>query len=90
MISHLSLNHLSIVENAQGNWEIDDGRGAHMTAPPMNEHHFKLWFYELYGEKLVAAGRYEKVIRYREHMLPLARAIRATTEREELCVRYAS
>ena len=29
-------------------------------------------FYELYGEKLVAAGRYERVIRYREHMLPLA------------------
>lgn len=47
-------------------------------------------FYELYGEKLVAAGRYEKVIRYHEHMLPLARAIQATTEREELCVRYAS
>ena len=47
-------------------------------------------FYELYGEKLVAAGRYEKVIRYHEHMLPLARAIRAETEREEFCVPYAS
>ena len=43
-------------------------------------------FYELYGEKLVAAGRYEKVIRYEEHMLPLAQAIRATAEREERCV----
>ena len=47
-------------------------------------------FYELYGEKLVAAGRYEKVIRYREHMLPLAEAIRASVEREEHCVRSAS
>ena len=47
-------------------------------------------FYELYGEKLVAAGRYDEVIRYREHMLPLARAIRAKVEREELCARYAS
>jgi len=47
-------------------------------------------FYELYGEKLVAAGHYEKVIRYREHMLPLAQAIRARTEREEHCVRSAS
>src|ERR1043165_7577205 len=47
-------------------------------------------FYELYGEKLVAAGRYEKVIRYYEHMLPLAHAIRAKTEREELCAPYAS
>jgi hypothetical protein len=35
----------------------------------------ELRFYELYAEKLVAAGRYEKVIRYREHMLPLAQAI---------------
>jgi len=47
-------------------------------------------FYELYGEKLVAAGRYEKVIRYHEHMLPLAQAIQAKTEREEFCARYAS
>ena len=45
-------------------------------------------FYELYGEKLVAAGRYDKVIRYEEHMLPLAQAIRtrAKEEREERCV----
>jgi hypothetical protein len=50
----------------------------------------ELRFYELYGEKLVAAGRYEKVIRYHEHMLPLAQAIRAKTEREEFCARYAS
>jgi hypothetical protein len=46
-------------------------------------------FYELYGEKLVTAGRYKKVIRYREHMLPLAHAIRAKTEREEFCAPYA-
>lgn len=43
-------------------------------------------FYELYGEKLVAAGRYERVIRYEQHMLPLAQAIRAKAEREERCV----
>lgn len=47
-------------------------------------------FYELYGEKLVAAGRYQEVIRYREHMLPLAAAIRKTIEREEFCAPYAS
>jgi hypothetical protein len=45
-------------------------------------------FYELYGEKLVAAGRYQKVIRYREHMLPLANAIRESGK--ERWVRYAS
>ena len=47
-------------------------------------------FYELYGERLVAAGRYKQVIRYREHMLPLAEAIRENVEREEHWVRSAS
>ena len=46
-------------------------------------------FYEIYGEKLVEAGRYKKVIGYREHMLPLAGAIRKTIEREEFCAPYA-
>lgn len=40
-------------------------------------------FYELYGERLVAAGHYTEVIRYRDHMLPLAEAIRAIAQREE-------
>jgi hypothetical protein len=43
-------------------------------------------FYELYGEKLVAARRYERVIRYEEHISRLAQAIRAKAEREERCV----
>ena len=46
-------------------------------------------FYEYYGEKLVAAGRYKQAIRYREHMLPLAEAIRDEVEREEHWVRSA-
>jgi len=32
-------------------------------------------FYELYGEKLVAAGHYETAIRYADHFLPLAEAV---------------
>jgi hypothetical protein len=32
-------------------------------------------FYELYGERQVAAGHYTRVLRYREHILPLADAI---------------
>jgi len=58
---------------------VDNQSGTHwpIDQPP---------FYELYGEKLVAAGRYEKVIRYGEHMLPLAQAIRAKAERQERCV----
>ena len=32
-------------------------------------------FYESYGEKQVAAGHYQKVLRYHEHMAPLAEAL---------------
>lgn len=34
-------------------------------------------FYELYGERQVLAGHYDRVLRYHEHMRPLADAIRA-------------
>jgi hypothetical protein len=33
-------------------------------------------YYEVYGEQQVASGYYDQVIRYREHILPLARALR--------------
>jgi hypothetical protein len=33
-------------------------------------------FYESYGERQVAAGHYPRVLRFREHFLPLARALR--------------
>lgn len=33
-------------------------------------------YYEEYGEKQVAAGHYRDIIRYREHMLPLTKALR--------------
>ncbi len=32
-------------------------------------------FYECYGERQVSAGHYTKVLRYREHVLPLAEAL---------------
>lgn len=38
-------------------------------------------FYEHYGERQVAAGHYARVLRYREHMLPLARALRSHVEK---------
>ena len=37
-------------------------------------------FYELYGERQVLAGHYDRVLRYREHMRPLAEAIQAHVE----------
>ncbi|MBV8859449.1 MAG: hypothetical protein JOZ02_21130 [Acidobacteria bacterium] len=38
-------------------------------------------FYEAYGEREVQAGHYERVLRYREHVLPLAAALDAHVER---------
>src|SRR5262249_34143992 len=38
-------------------------------------------YYELYGEKQVAAGYYQRVLRYREHVLPLAEALQQHVER---------
>jgi hypothetical protein len=38
-------------------------------------------FYEQYGERQVAAGHYTRVLRLREHMLPLAEALRSHIEK---------
>jgi hypothetical protein len=38
-------------------------------------------FYEAYGEKLIEAGHYQEVIRYRDHLLPLADALWNHVER---------
>jgi len=40
-------------------------------------------FYEHYGERMVAAGHYSRVLRYREHMIPLADALRFHVERDQ-------
>jgi hypothetical protein len=53
-----------------------DARGA--SAAPFTG---KLPFYEEYGERQVAAGHYTRVLRYREHMLPLAAALNSHVER---------
>ena len=38
-------------------------------------------YYELYGERQVATGHYRQVLRYREHVLPLAEALQQHIER---------
>jgi len=38
-------------------------------------------YYELYGERQVKSGYYKQVLRYNEHMLPLARALDSYVER---------
>ena len=45
---------------------------GHIQEPP---------FYERYGEKQVAQGYYHRVIRYREHILPLADALENYAQR---------
>ncbi len=37
-------------------------------------------FYERYGEALATAGKYSRVIRYRDHYLPVAESLRQLTE----------
>ena len=54
-----------------------DARGA--SAKPFNA---ERPFYEEYGERQVAAGHYTRVLRYREHVLPLAAALNAHVERK--------
>jgi hypothetical protein len=48
-----------------------EDRDAAVAEPP---------FYEQYGEKLVAAGYYQEVLRYRQHILPIKAALREYVE----------
>lgn len=51
---------------------------------PVNSHSLAIDdppYYEQYGEKQVKSGYYKQVLRYREHMLPLARALDSHVER---------
>jgi hypothetical protein len=45
-------------------------------------------FYEIHGRAQVAAGRYERVIGYREHLAPLAEDLRRLVERRGVCPDY--
>lgn len=45
---------------------VDDSGSYRFAEPPS---------YEMHGEKQVAAGYYDRVLRYRQHMLPLAEAL---------------
>lgn len=49
---------------------------AGFDEPGLNE---QAPFYERYAEKLVAAGLYQTVIRYREHVVPVAQALQELT-----------
>jgi hypothetical protein len=53
---------------------VDSASGCHrfMKEPPLYEH---------YGEKQVLTGYYPRVVRYREHIAPLAEALRRYSQR---------
>lgn len=42
--------HLRVHENAKGDWDVEDGRGAHVVVHPMSAGRFVRWFYEQYGD----------------------------------------
>jgi hypothetical protein len=43
-------------------------------------------FYEIHGAKQVAAGRYQQLIRYRDHVLPIAAGLKRFAESERLAL----
>jgi hypothetical protein len=47
-------------------------------------------FYEYYGEKQVLAGHYGRVLRYREHILPLAEILNSYAEGNRSCAHFES
>lgn len=51
---------------------VDSSSGGYGCADPP--------FYEQYGEQQVAAGYYHRVVRYKEHIVPLAEALRCYVE----------
>jgi len=66
----------------------DTGRFRVECLRPVNSHSLAIRsledeppYYEQYGEKQVKSGYYKQVLRYSEHMLPLARALDSHVER---------
>jgi hypothetical protein len=55
------------------------------SAPAVADSHAAKPFYEAWGERRKAEGKYTSVIRYREHILPIVTAIRERTEKRN-CV----
>ncbi len=53
-------------------WRRDPAAPLYASLPPL---------FEAYGEELVGAGRYERVIRYEEHLLPIAEELKSASSR---------
>ena len=75
--------------NGAGNETLTKSRFRIECLRPVNSHSRAIGsfeddppFYEQYGEKQVKSGYYKQVLRYSEHMLPLARALDSYVERK--------
>jgi len=56
-------------------------RPVNLSTTQTNQSNGDIPFYESYGEKQVKAGHYSRVLRYREHVIPLSVALNAHVER---------
>jgi len=68
-------------ETAANTFAIECLRPVDDTIAPVWYANSETPFYELYGERQVLAGQYQCVLRYREHILPLADAINSHVEK---------
>jgi len=81
--------HSDLVERAHSTFGVTHANNFRLEClrpvdPTVNSHissNGDAPFYEAYGEKQVRAGHYLNVLRYTEHMLPLAAALNAHVER---------
>lgn len=81
--------HPDLVERSRSTYGVTDAnhfrveclRPVNAERPPLAFLNGDKPFYEAYGEKQVGAGNYNQVLRYREHMLPLAEALDSHVER---------
>src|SRR5262249_16812988 len=66
------------IEAAVGGPGAEGFRVGCLRPVESTEYHFpQAPFYERHGERQVAAGIYDRVLRYREHVLPIAEALSA-------------
>lgn len=70
-----------LIRTSFGVTEVNDFRTECMRPVTLQhsaiQSEYEVPFYELYGERQVQAGHYEHVLRYREHVVPLAEALEA-------------
>jgi hypothetical protein len=80
--------HTDLAQRARSNFGVTEANNFRVEClRPVNHHSTSaMWggdtpFYEIYGERQVKSGHYNHVLRYREHMLPLAAALDSHVER---------